>query len=78
VLPNWFWISVTLFFLLQTPIVLLIERKPLKAFLGYFIPYQLFLLTWIPVTVWAFFTSNNQQWSHTKHTRAIRIEEILK
>mgnify|MGYP001176596478 CR=1 FL=1 len=78
VLPNWFWIGITVFFLLQTPIVLLIERKPLIAFLGYLLPYQLFLLTWIPVTVWAFFTSNNQQWSHTKHTRAIRIEELSK
>jgi cellulose synthase/poly-beta-1,6-N-acetylglucosamine synthase-like glycosyltransferase len=77
VLPDWFWLSAGIFFFLQTPIVLLIEKKPLKAFLG-FIPYQLFLLTWIPVTVWAFFTSNNKQWSHTQHTRAIRIEELSK
>lgn len=77
VLPDWFWLAVSIFFFLQTPIVLLIEKKPLKAFLG-FIPYQFFLLTWIPVTVWAFFTSNNKQWSHTQHTRAIRIEELSK
>lgn len=26
----------------------------------------------------AFLTSDNKQWSHTQHTRAIRIEELSK
>ncbi|WP_400162503.1 glycosyltransferase family 2 protein [Brevibacillus sp. TJ4] len=77
VLPDWFWVGMGVFFFLQTPIVLLIEKKPLKAILGY-IPYQFFLLTWLPLAVYAFFTSNNTQWSHTRHTRAIRIEELSK
>lgn len=74
-LPDAFWTTVGLLLFLQTPLVLWIERKSWKAFLGY-IPYQLFLLTWMPVTVWAFFTSNNQTWSHTQHTRAITIDEL--
>ena len=76
ILPDWFWVSVSLFLYLQTPLVLLLERKSWKAYLGY-LPYTLFLLSWIPVTVWAAFTSNNQKWSHTQHTRAIKIEEMM-
>ncbi|WP_245856215.1 glycosyltransferase family 2 protein [Paenibacillus rigui] len=77
ILPDWFWVLVSAVLYLQTPVVLMIEKKPFKAFLGY-IPYFLFLLTWMPVTIWAFFTSNNQNWSHTQHTRAIKIEEVSK
>ncbi|WNQ10074.1 glycosyltransferase family 2 protein [Paenibacillus aurantius] len=74
-LPAWFWYGSSLLLYLQPAAVLLLERRSWKAFVG-LIPYNLFLLSWIPVTVWAFFTSNNQKWSHTKHTRAIKIEEI--
>lgn len=75
VLPNWFWISVSILLYLQTPLILWIEKKPLKAYLGYF-PYLLFCLSWVPVTIYAFFTSNNQTWIHTKHTRSIKIDDV--
>jgi hypothetical protein len=34
------------------------------------------MLSWWPITIYAFFTQNNKQWSHTQHTRVIRLEEV--
>jgi hypothetical protein len=36
----------------------------------------LFQLSWLPITFYAFFTQNNKTWSHTQHTRVIRLEEV--
>ncbi|MDB5083527.1 MAG: Beta-monoglucosyldiacylglycerol synthase, partial [Bacilli bacterium] len=74
-LPTWFWWAINIVLFLQTPLAMLLERKPLKAYIG-LIVYPLFLLTWIPITIVAFFTRNNKQWSHTVHTRSIRLEEV--
>ena len=35
-----------------------------------------FLLSWLPITFYAFFTQNNKQWSHTQHTRVLRLEDV--
>lgn len=40
------------------------------------ITFPLFLLSWWPITFYAFFTQNNKQWSHTEHTRVVRLEEV--
>lgn len=77
ILPNWFIISVSIVLYLQAPMMMFLEKKPFKAYLGYF-PYLVFSFTWIPVTIYAFFTSNNRKWSHTVHTRSIKIDEISK
>ncbi|MFD0620483.1 MULTISPECIES: glycosyltransferase family 2 protein [Paenibacillus] len=40
------------------------------------ITFPIFLLSWWPITVYAFFTQNNKTWSHTEHTRVVRLEEV--
>ncbi|GIM44813.1 glycosyl transferase family 2 [Collibacillus ludicampi] len=75
ILPNWFWIVVNVLLYLQMPLAMLLERVPWKAYLGLII-FPLFVFTWFPVTVAGYFTRNNREWSHTVHTRAVRLEEI--
>lgn len=60
---------------IQFPIALVLERAPLRSYL-YIFAYPIFLLSWWPITFWAFFTQNNKQWSHTQHTRVIRLEDM--
>jgi len=59
----------------QFPAALMLEKAPLRAYrsLGAFV---VFLFSWWPVTFYAFFTQNNKRWSHTAHTRVIRLEEL--
>lgn len=73
--PDWVWWGIHIAIFLQTPLVLFIEKRPWKAYLG--IPvYPIFQLTWLPLTFIAFFTSRNKSWNHTVHTRALRIEDV--
>lgn len=59
----------------QFPLALIIEKAPLKTW-RYLLLFPVFLLSWWPITFYAFFTQNNKQWSHTKHTRVIRLEDV--
>jgi len=59
----------------QFPVALLLEKAPKKMFLN-LASFVVFLLSWWPVTFYAFFTQNNKQWSHTQHTRVIRLEDV--
>jgi hypothetical protein len=38
--------------------------------------FLVFMFSWWPITFCAFFTQNNKQWSHTAHTRVIRLEDM--
>lgn len=40
------------------------------------ITFPIYLLSWFPITFYAFFTQNNKVWSHTEHTRVVRLEEV--
>ncbi|MDR9744594.1 MULTISPECIES: glycosyltransferase family 2 protein [Paenibacillus] len=42
----------------------------------YLILFPIYLLSWYPITFYAFFTQNNKQWSHTQHTRVVRLDEV--
>ncbi|OGX68316.1 MAG: hypothetical protein A2189_00475 [Paenibacillus sp. RIFOXYA1_FULL_44_5] len=35
-----------------------------------------FLVSWWPITFHAFFTQRNKKWSHTQHTRVLRLEDV--
>ncbi len=73
--PTWFWLLVNIFILLQIPLALFLERVNWVGYLG--IPlFPFFLLTWFPVTVVALFTRHNKTWVHTRHSRAISLEEM--
>jgi cellulose synthase/poly-beta-1,6-N-acetylglucosamine synthase-like glycosyltransferase len=57
------------------PVSLVLEKAPLRSFKGLF-SFVIFMISWWPITFYAFFTQNNKQWSHTEHTRVIRLEEM--
>ncbi|GIP34446.1 glycosyltransferase family 2 protein [Paenibacillus sp. J2TS4] len=67
--------AITILGAVQFPIALLIEKASWKSYRS-LITFPVFLLSWWPVTLYAFFTQNNKTWSHTKHTRVIRLEDV--
>ncbi|MBM7605126.1 cellulose synthase/poly-beta-1,6-N-acetylglucosamine synthase-like glycosyltransferase [Metabacillus crassostreae] len=75
VVPDWGWIALNVALFLQFPIVMMMERKPLKAYLG-LVLFPVFQFTWFPITLFGLFTSNNKNWNHTIHSRSIRIEDL--
>ncbi len=56
-------------------IVMALEKAGFKRLIG-LLWFQLFGISWLPLTVIGFFTRDNTEWSHTLHTREITIEEI--
>jgi cellulose synthase/poly-beta-1,6-N-acetylglucosamine synthase-like glycosyltransferase len=67
--------TITLAIYILLPVSMLMEKAPWKIYF-YLIVYPIFMLSWWPITIYAFFTQNNKQWSHTQHTRVIRLEEV--
>ncbi|WP_134682903.1 glycosyltransferase family 2 protein [Brevibacillus migulae] len=74
-LPDWAVYGSTALFYLLPVLALFLEKVPLRGYLGLLL-LPIFFLTWLPIFIYAFFTKNNQEWSHTVHTRSIRIEEM--
>ncbi|GGG77043.1 glycosyltransferase family 2 protein [Paenibacillus radicis (ex Gao et al. 2016)] len=74
-LPIWLSIPYMLYIFTQIPLSMYMAKVDWKLYLR--IPtFLLFTLSWWPITVHAFFTQNNKKWSHTQHTRVIRLEEV--
>lgn len=62
---------------LYIPLVLVIDKKiNFRIIVCYLILYQLFMLTWVPVTVAGMIDKNKKSWEKTVHTRNININEI--
>ncbi|GIO67026.1 glycosyltransferase family 2 protein [Paenibacillus sp. FSL M7-1455] len=74
-LPLWVSIPFSIYGIMQCPLAMYLEKVPWKTYLR-LVFYPIFLISWWPITFWAFFTQNNKQWSHTKHTRVVRLEEV--
>ncbi|WP_138494133.1 glycosyltransferase family 2 protein [Paenibacillus pinistramenti] len=53
-----------------------LEKVTFKKVYLYLILFPVYLISWYPITFYAFFTQNNKQWSHTQHTRVVRLEEV--
>lgn len=75
-MPIWLVTIIIAASVLQFPAAMIFEKiKSWKMFAHLFtLPF--FLISWWPITFYAFFTQNNKVWSHTEHTRAVRIEEV--
>ena len=54
---------------------LALDRLPWRAYVG-IILYPVFIYTWIPIVFLGFINRKDKQWSHTKHTRSINIEDV--
>ncbi|MNV55342.1 N-glycosyltransferase [compost metagenome] len=55
---------------------MILEKVKFKKVYLYMLLFPIYLISWYPITFYAFFTQNNKQWSHTKHTRVVRLEEV--
>lgn len=51
------------------------QKHALKMFVWYML-FGFYALTWIPISIQGILDRNNKEWSHTKHTRKISIQEI--
>ncbi|WP_256760767.1 glycosyltransferase family 2 protein [Cohnella sp. WQ 127256] len=74
-MPLGLSLSIVLYGYLQCPIAMLMERVHWKMYLKLLL-FPVFFLSWWPIAFYAFFTQNNKTWSHTEHTRVIRLEEV--
>jgi cellulose synthase/poly-beta-1,6-N-acetylglucosamine synthase-like glycosyltransferase len=73
--PDWAWIALNAALFLQFPLVMIVERRPWKSYWG-LILFPVFQFTWFPITLIGLLTSKNKNWSHTEHTRSIRLEDV--
>lgn len=63
---------------MQFPLALALEGVRSWKMYAALLAFPLFLLSWYPITFHAFFTQNNKIWSHTKHTRVLRLDDVRK
>ncbi|MCQ6559036.1 glycosyltransferase family 2 protein [Paenibacillus mendelii] len=75
-LPSWIAVVAISLAALMFPLVMMLERVKSWKMYAHLISMIFFQLSWLPITFYAFFTQNNKQWSHTQHTRVIRLEEV--
>lgn len=75
-LPSWTVAMALVASAAMFPIAMLLEQVRSKKMYASLFSLPVFLLSWWPITCYAFFTQNNKRWSHTEHTRVIRLEEV--
>ncbi|MFC4811009.1 glycosyltransferase family 2 protein [Paenibacillus sp. GCM10023250] len=75
-LPNWVAIVAITATVVMFPLVMMLEGIKSGKMYAYLFSMVIFQLSWLPITFYAFFTQNNKQWSHTQHTRVLRLEEV--
>ncbi|WP_313640411.1 glycosyltransferase family 2 protein [Paenibacillus sp. FSL K6-0276] len=75
-LPVWIGFLAIGLNLVTFGISLALEKVKFKKVYAYLVFFPIYLISWYPITFYAFFTQNNKQWSHTKHTRVVRLEEV--
>ncbi|WP_274649279.1 glycosyltransferase family 2 protein [Paenibacillus humicola] len=75
-LPWWVAGTAIALTVFMFPFVMVLEGvRSWRMYLHLF-SMAVFQLSWLPITFYAFFTQNNKTWSHTQHTRVIRLEEV--
>lgn len=78
---NLLTVAVIIFSVLQfvyTPFILVLEKKlDYKIFL-YYIIYPIYAITWFPISIQGIIDRNNKEWSHTVHTRSVKIKDLEK
>lgn len=74
-LPAWFWSCLALAGYCWPVISLWLERVPVAVF-PYYLVYIPYAMSWLPIAVIGWFRRHNLDWSHTRHTRAVRLEEL--
>ncbi|MBB6731058.1 glycosyltransferase family 2 protein [Cohnella zeiphila] len=75
IFPSWMAVPVALYIYFQCPLAMILEKVNWRSYVR-LITFPIFFVSWWPITFWAFFTQNNKTWSHTEHTRVLRLEEV--
>ncbi|RIX52837.1 glycosyltransferase [Paenibacillus nanensis] len=75
-LPWWLIAVAAAATVLQFPAAMMMEKVRNWKMYAHLLTLPFFLISWWPITFYAFFTQNNKTWSHTQHTRVVRIEEV--
>ncbi|WP_409305846.1 glycosyltransferase family 2 protein [Peribacillus sp. SCS-155] len=73
-LDAWIYMLFILCYVSLPVIAMILEQRGRK--LHWFVISYVFGISWIPVTILGFFKKNQREWSHTKHTRAVSIEDL--
>ncbi|WEK55123.1 MAG: glycosyltransferase family 2 protein [Candidatus Cohnella colombiensis] len=68
-------LAIVIYGYIQCPIAMIFEKVNWRMYIK-LVMFPVFFLSWWPIAFYAFFTQNNKIWSHTKHTRVIRLEEV--
>lgn len=76
VMPWTGWQILSAFQYLYPVAALALDRLPWRAYVG-LVLYPIFIYSWIPIVFLGFINRKDKQWSHTKHTRSISIEEVV-
>lgn len=78
---NLFTITAIIFSILQfiyTPFILILEKKLNLKIFWYYIIYPIYSITWFPISVQGIMDKNKKEWSHTVHTRSVKINDLEK
>ncbi|MHA6485387.1 glycosyltransferase family 2 protein [Paenibacillus sp. strain BS8-2] len=75
-MPWWLVAIAVAATVLQFPAAMMMEKVRSWKMYAHLLTLPFFLISWLPITFYAFFTQNNKTWSHTQHTRVVRIEEV--
>jgi len=78
VFPTTLWQIYVIFQFLYGPFIIMSEKKFNPIVVLGFLVYPVYCLTWVPITIYGFFSKNNRNWNHTSHTREISINELEK
>lgn len=76
-LPSGVWTSFALAGYVWPLLAMVGEKVPLRAYI-YYPLYIPFAMSWIPIAVWGWVKRHDSHWSHTKHTRAIRLQDLTR
>lgn len=78
---NLFTIIAIIFSILQfiyTPFILILEKKLNLKIFCYYIIYPFYSITWFPISIQGIIDKNKKEWSHTVHTRSVKINDLEK
>ncbi|WP_243122778.1 glycosyltransferase family 2 protein [Haloimpatiens lingqiaonensis] len=78
---NMITIAAVLLGILQfiyTPFILILDKKLEPKIFWYYIIYPIYTITWLPISIQGIVKKNDKEWSHTLHTRSIKITDLEK
>ncbi|MBD8498830.1 glycosyltransferase family 2 protein [Paenibacillus arenosi] len=76
ILPPWLFVGSIVMTCAAFILALVLEGVRSPRIYASLLTFPIFLLSWWPITFYAFFTQNNKVWSHTEHTRVVRLEDV--